>query len=379
MNSLFDKIYDALRSIKLAVALLVLLALFAIVGGIIPQGKPVDYYLTQFPGTGARIILALGVDHIFSSIGFLLVAAIFAMNLTVCTLHRLANEFTKPFKKRRHGPDLLHLGLIILLFGGILTARTRSESVVNLRKGESAILPDGSTLALVDLVYEQYPDGRPKSFESIVSITRAANASAGATGATGTAGATGPGTTGAAAATAATTTSTGTPPALRHIKVNAPLRGKGFSVYQQNWHAEQQAELSDAVGLRFRLDPGMREEFNDGFVLFMATGQATGKAAEAMRAPGGTAAAPANSTAPQPADPSRDAIFLLEKGGKRTVVKAAPGQPVGPFTFSGLIDESVSGLAIVTDKGYPYVEAGFILVILGVFITYLSKLKGMLA
>jgi len=368
MNSFFDKLYDALRSIKLAVVLLVLLALFAIVGGIIPQGKAVDFYLTKFPGASARVILALSLDHTFSSLEFLLVAAVFAMNLTVCTLHRLANEFAKPFKKRRHGPDLLHLGLIILLFGGIMTARTRSESVINLRKGESADLPDGSKIVLVDLLYQEYPDGRPKSFESIVAVNRAPGAGTGA-GISG-------GSAGAAAAGATADSSL----ARRAIKVNAPFRGKGFSIYQQGWHAEQQAELSDAMGLRFQLDPGMRETFDGGFALFMASGQA----AEAMRAPGGATSGQATTTtgsepAAQSADASQDAIFLLEKGGMRTVVKAGPGQPVGPFTFDGLKDQSVSGLAIVTDKGYPYVAAGFVLVILGVFITYIRKLKGMLA
>ncbi len=359
MNSFFDKLYDALRSIKLAVALLVLLALFAIVGGLIPQGKAIDYYLTKFPGSGGRIILRLGFDHIFSSIAFLIVAAVFAMNLTVCTLHRLANEFTKPFKKRRHGPDLLHLGLIVLLFGGILTARTRSESIINLRKGESADLPDGSKIVLVDLIYEEYPDGRPKSFESIVAINRAPEA--------------GLGILGGSAGTSAAGSTVDSSLTQRTIKVNAPLRGKGFSIYQQNWHAEQQAELSDAMGLRFTLEPGMKETFDGGFVLFMAVSQATEQAAtKAIRTPD-------SATATQMADTSRDAIFLLEKGGMRTVVKAASGQPVGPFIFHGLNDQSVSGLAIVTDKGYPYVAAGFILVILGVFITYIRKLKGMLA
>ena len=335
MNSFFDKLYDALRSIKLAVALLVLLALFAVAGGIVPQGMATDFYLTQFPGAAGRAILALGLNRVFSGIAFLIVAAVFAMNLTVCTLHRLANEFAKPFRKRRHGPDLLHLGLIILLFGGIMTARTRTESTINLRKGDTADLPDGSKLVLADLVYEEYPDGRPKSWESIVVINRGP-----ATGLV-----------------------------QRRIKVNAPLRGRGFSVYQQNWHAEQQAGLSDAMGIRTTLDPGARALFDGGFALFMATGQA----AAAGSGPASAGSAPAALGAPD------DAIFLLEKGGMRTVVRAAPGEAVGPFTFTGFSDQSVSGLAIVTDKGYPYVAAGFVLVILGVFITYIRKLKGMLA
>ena len=51
---------------------------------------------------------------------------------------------------------------------GILTARTRSEAFVYLGKGQSAGLPDGSRITLIDLAEERYPDGRPKSWESMV-------------------------------------------------------------------------------------------------------------------------------------------------------------------------------------------------------------------
>jgi len=350
MKSFFDKIYDALRSIKLAVALLVLLALFAIAGGIIPQGKTIDFYQHHFSRTEFGIILTLGLDHVFSSILFLLVSAIFVVNLTVCTFHRLTGELSKPFGKRRHGPDILHFGLIVLMFGGVLTARTRTETFINLRKGESADLPDGSKIVLVDMNYEQYPDGRPKSWESTVAIHK--------------------------------DTAAGTSPAVAsgdlpqyHVRVNAPLRLKGYSIYQQSWHTEKQVVLKDTMGMSLSLEPGMRAATRDGFVLFMT-----------LDNPSLSASVPASSTpasSPAPAAPSgglpQSAIFLLEEHGKRTVLRVAPGQSIGPFMLDGYIDQSVSGLAAVSDRGYPFVAAGFILVILGVFITYIRKLKGMLA
>lgn len=334
MNSFFDKLYDALRSLKLAIFLLALIALFAIVGGIVPQNNPTSFYLERFSNLGARLILGLGLYHVFSSVLFLLVVALFAMNLTVCTLHRLLNEFSKPLKKRHHGPDILHIGLLILIFGGILTARTRTETFVSLRKGESADLPDGSKLVLIDLIYETYADGRPKSWESVVAIHPASLG----------------GTEGKSGSESSV---------QRSIKVNAPYRGKGFSIYQQDWHTVQKVELSDAMGLRFQLEPGDREAFDGGFVLFMATENAV-------------------SADVSSAVQSQNAIFLLEKGGKRTVVKSSPGEFIGPFVYQGLIDESVSGLALVSDKGYPFVAAGFALVILGLFLTYFKKLKGIL-
>lgn len=397
MKSFFDRFYDALRSVKLAVVLLVLLALFAIAGGIIPQGKSASFYLQNYPGLGSRILLGLGLDHVFSSFLFLLVSAVFAVNLTVCTFHRLTNEFSKPREKRRHGPDLLHIGLIILLFGGILSSRSRTETFMNLRKGDSARLPGGAKIVLVDLKYDQYPDGRPKSWESTVAIDKNPPPEAPAPAPTheeeggdtlGTTGFADPtlnnslsSAKASSSAPAASNTSPSATPApptpiaelpQYRIRVNTPLRLNGYSIYQQNWHTEKQVVLRDAMGIQFFLEPGMRETTKDGFVLFMAldTSQGAGGAGTvaAVAAPAGGAAA----TAP-------NAIFLLEQNGKRTVVKAAPGEKIGSFTFSGYIDQPVSGLAVVSDKGYPFVAAGFILVIFGVFITYIRKLKGMLA
>mgnify|MGYP001158843648 CR=1 FL=1 len=347
MKSSFDKIYDALRSVKLAVVLLVLLTLFAIAGGIVPQGRTADFYRLHYPGAGADIILTLDLDHVFSSALFLLVAAVFVLNLTICTFHRLTGEFSKPRGKRRHGPDILHVGLIVLMFGGILTARARTETTINLRRGESADLPDGSKIVLVDMHYEQYPDGRPKSWESTVEIHN-----------------------GSSPAPAADAQHSAR---QFRVRVNSPLRLKGYSIYQQNWHNEKQVVLKDAGGTSLALEPGARAATKEGFVLFMTLDDA----------PSSTAGEAAQANASAPEGPSaafpQGAIFLLEDKGKRTVVRVFPGQSIGPFTFDGYIDQSVSGLAVVSDRGYPFVAAGFILVILGVFITYIRKLKGMLA
>ncbi|MDQ7795816.1 MAG: cytochrome c biogenesis protein ResB, partial [Spirochaetia bacterium] len=297
----------------------------------------------------------------------------------------------------------------ILLFGGILTSRSRTETFINLRKGDSARLPGGAKVVLVDLKYEQYPDGRPKSWESTVAIDKNPPPEAPAPVLTheeesgDTLGTTGfadptlnnslssakasssePATSSAAPAAPAISAETGAGPGLPsspapstpiaelpqyRIRVNTPLRLKGYSIYQQNWHTEKQVVLRDAMGMQFFLEPGMRETTKDGFVLFMALDTSKGAGGDAAVA---VAATPAVAAAPS-------AIFLLEQNGKRTVVKAAPGEKIGSFTFSGYIDQPVSGLAVVSDKGYPFVAAGFILVILGVFITYIRKLKGMLA
>ncbi|MFA5852879.1 MAG: cytochrome c biogenesis protein ResB, partial [Spirochaetales bacterium] len=142
MKGLSDKVYDALRSVKLAAALIVLIAILAAAGGIIPQGRTIQFYAQRFPGTPEKLILALGLDKIFTGLPFLALAALFTVNLTVCSFHRFANEIRKPRANRRHGPDILHIGLLIFIFGGILSSRTRTEAFMYLGKGQAARLPD---------------------------------------------------------------------------------------------------------------------------------------------------------------------------------------------------------------------------------------------
>ena len=328
MKSYLDRFYDTLRSVKLAIVLLAILVLLAIVGGVVPQGKPVDFYPAQFGGSIGKLIVLLGFNRVFSSIVFLITTALFAVNLTVCTFHRLTQELGKSWKKRRHGPDILHVGILILLFGAVLTARTRTENIIELQEGQSSALPDGSTLTLTDFDFETYPDGRPKTWVSTVTV--------------------------------GTHTQT-----QRQIKVNAPLREHGYSIYQKYWKNESEVVLLDPTGMEITLQQGMRQPTTGGFVFFMAIN--TDENPSQTQSPASLLAG-ANQNNP---------VFLVEDRGKRLVVKANEGDKVGPFIYKGTIEKSISGLSVVSDKGYPYVVAGFVLVAIGVFLTYVQKLKGL--
>lgn len=406
MKKLSDKLYDALRSIKLAAVLIALIAVLAAAGGVIPQGRQASFYAEHFPRASGTI-LALGLNKVFTGVPFLAIVALFTVNLTVCTFHRLARELGKPKRDRRHGPDLLHAGLIVFIFGSLLTARTRTEQLFFLGKGNSARLPDGATLTALELREERYPDGRPKSWETSLRIDAATAAAKGAAtvGASATTLAQGPEEgygedfdtlgdsgyvgTGNAAASPATATlpsaaitpapsSAAAPGALnaaapaaagagaKTVRVNSPLRYKGSTIYQQSWSADTRARLRDAAGMGLSLARGERASIPGGFVLYMAS-------VEAPAAPAAVTGAPAAACA------SHAAIFLLSEGEKQTSVKIVKGEGVGPLTFEGFEEEPLSGLKIVRDPGYPLVAAGLALVVLGVFLTYLRRLKGMFA
>jgi cytochrome c biogenesis protein ResB len=360
MKQIPDKIYDALRSVKLAAALIVLIALLAVAGGIVPQGKAEAFYLQKFPGAPAGVILSLGLNHVFSGIPFLLLASIFTVNLTVCSFHRFVGELKKPGRSQRHGPDVLHIGLIILIFGGVLTARTRTEAFLYLRKGQEARLPGGSRIVLTDLREELYPDGRPKSWESNVAIDAESTPEGDfdTLGETGYADQAPP-----LAGQDATSTAEQAPPPnsskVSTVKVNKPLHYKGYTIYQQDWKEELRAVIEDQAGIRHWLERGTRTRTTDGSLLLMAI-------EKPKSADDGDA---------KPAD--YRAVFLIEAGAGSKILKAAKGEAVGASTFVGFENQTISGLKIVRDKGYPLVAAGLILVALGAFLTYIRKLKGM--
>lgn len=315
--------YDALRSVKLAAVLIVLIALLATAGGIIPQGENEAFYLQKFPGDLARIILSLGLDKVFTGIPFLLLASLFTVNLTVCTFHRFASQLRQPRENRRHGPDILHIGLLVFIFGGILTARTRTETLIYLGVGQTGQLPEGTKLELVDLKEERYPDGRPKSWESSVVIDEAGEA--------------------------------------KTVKVNSPLRHNDYTIYQQDWKSKRRVILTDQAGMKISLEAGARRQMMGGNILFMGVDESQ----------------PAEVGAEEYSN--LEALFLFENGEGRKVLRVRKGDAIGVFTCLGFEDEAFSGLNIVKDKGYPFVAAGFFLVALGTFLTYLRKIKGMFA
>lgn len=316
MNSLLDRLYDALRSVKLAVVLLVLLSILAALGGILPQGDDPDVYAAKFPGLPTRIILALSLDEVFTSPLFILCAAVFAVNLTLCTFHRVLKQIALPWRARRHGPDILHIGLILLLVGGTWSARTATETLVTLSPGEETSLPGGELIRLADFRFERYPDGRPMLWSSKIDIDEA-----GETRVSGF-----------------------------DLRVNRPLRYAGYTLYQSGYGEYPILVLRRGpLGLPEPIEQGRKAATPDGFVLFMAV---------------------------DPASQDRSTfVFLVEGSGGRKVVKAGLGGEVGPFVVSSRDTMFSSVIRVRRDPAFPMILAGLLLAAIGTFLTYILKLR----
>lgn len=78
------KIETALSSTRLTLWLLVFIGVAAIFGTLIPQNQDAAFYTAAY-GRSAALITALGMDDLYHSFGFLLLVALFAVNLGACT------------------------------------------------------------------------------------------------------------------------------------------------------------------------------------------------------------------------------------------------------------------------------------------------------
>jgi hypothetical protein len=319
------KILAFLSSIRLAVFLIAYLAGMGVLATLVPQGREPEFYAGAYPRLVAGLILGSGLSSFFRSWLFILPAFLFFANLSACTMSRLLREVRKA-GPRRHGPDILHLGLMILIIGAVLSFAGRKEGFVRLAVGDAVALPDGRLLRLDRFEYLRYGDGRPKEWTSEVSVLKAGEAEIEAF----------------------------------PIRVNNPLKLGRLSVYQVSHDVESAlgVRLAGAAAGAAAAPPGgaaierslaQGEEFEAGgaSIFFMAPDEGRGKAL----------------------------VRLKDAKGGATVLKLGPGDEAGPFLVSSFGDRDLAGLEAVVDPGYPLVLAALILVGAGTFLAFIQKLK----
>jgi cytochrome c biogenesis protein len=88
-------IIPILSDLRLAIVLLLVIALFSISGTVIEQGQSVEFYQANYPTDPAlfgfiswKVLLALGIDHVYRTWWFLSLLILFGTSLTVCSFTR---------------------------------------------------------------------------------------------------------------------------------------------------------------------------------------------------------------------------------------------------------------------------------------------------
>jgi hypothetical protein len=313
------RIMAALRSVKVAVGLIAYLAVTAALATLVPQGRDPAFYRQAYSPFVAGLVLGLRIDVFFRSAVFLVPAALFALNLFLCTLHRLTTAHAGG-RRKPWGPDLVHLGLLLLLAGGAVTVFGRQEQMLYLPEGHAATLPDGSLLTVRSIDYQQYPDGRPKDYLTAVTV--------------------GP---------------EGGPGRQAVIEVNRPLRVGGRRIYQTSYfHAL--ALQKDRQG--YLLAPGDGLPTAAGGALYFVR-------FDTLSAPGPTERSAA----------SGGSIVFDEYGSDGSpagVRQFAVGDTLeGGYTITRAL--VVTGLNVVRDPGFVPVAIALAMVALGLSLTFIEK------
>ena len=301
-------LYRFFRSVRLAVVLLLVITALSILATLIPQGRDAAFYYHNYPPALARLATAVGFTNFFKSWLFLVPCVLFFVNLGVCAVDRLAVRLRHK-AKRRFGPDLVHVGLLVLIVGALLSTWGRKEGMFYLGTGDSIDLPMGYSLRLLDYVYERYEDGRPRDWISTVEASRRGRVVA----------------------------------ASYPIEVNRPLRLRGLKVYQTNFTREDTALLRDQNGELAPIHNGEGFRWENSLLLFagIEEGQAVFERWEGHT--------------------------LAER------LQREASQPIGPYTIVELSSRDLTGLKAVKDPGFAPVLAALILIAGGLALTFIQK------
>ncbi len=296
-------LFQTLSSLQFGLVVLISMVVVAIVGTVLPQGRPPSFYAEHYNPIVNLLISIFRFDDTYRSPLFLGLSALFGINLVLCSIvafpslvrrafrpdmepsaGRLgamqvsasveapADTVAEGFRKAGFpverfmdgrwygskgvagyfGAYVVHLSLLLFLVGGLVSLLSGFRGYVRLVEGEStdtAILSETHSMPLgfeirLDAFqvefYEQFP-GRPKSYVSSVTVTREDGASF-----------------------------------EKDIRVNSPLMIGDLTVYQSSYGVEETgdtaAALDDSARIEVRLK-GSPETMPPVVTLDMVTGR----------------------------------------------------------------------------------------------------------
>jgi len=277
---MFKAVKNFFTSIKVAIVLLIILIAASILGTLIPQGRTGQEYLVRYGQLGG-IFQKLQFTRLYQSFWYIAILALFSLNIIICTLVRLSPKLHRVFRPKcdldpksvqvlkvkdkikmalappaavqavkaelghHHyrvreqaaekkncllarkrilgifGSDVVHVGLLIILAGGIISGLAGVRGSLTLSENQTLPVPQaGFSVRLDKFITELYPDGNVKDWKSELTIIE------------------------------------GDKLVLqKSVEVNHPLSYKGFVFYQSGYGSDwEKPELQ--VWLKKKSDPG---------------------------------------------------------------------------------------------------------------------------
>lgn len=139
LNETVDDLLRLFASVYFAVSLFGVWGFLTLIGVIVEQGKPSDFYVANYAPPLARLILRLDLDNIYHSLAYVGIIALILTSLAVCTFKRVIPARLPPL--RAVTIDRIPLNATIAVEGEEREIRSRIEAFFrrtgwNVRKRE---------------------------------------------------------------------------------------------------------------------------------------------------------------------------------------------------------------------------------------------------
>jgi cytochrome c biogenesis protein len=398
-------ILNFFSSLKLAIFLIILITVSSVIGTLIPQMRSAQEYAAHY-GQISELLIRLEITDLYHSWWFIAFLFMFSVNIVVCTLTRLSpklrrtfrpnlefnakkllggkltdqfiiagnpasnqGEVTKVLRSSHYkvkeikkdtgvnllarkkilgifGSDIVHLGLLVILIGGIISGFSGFRTNINISEGEIVpVLGADFKLQLDKFETEYYPNGSVKDWKSTITVFEEDS-----------------------------------PRLTRTIEVNHPLTYKGYVFYQSSYgwdwenpvleiEANKTADPSSTRTAFIRLGEKVSwEEENISFTAlqflpdFIIDGNRPGT---------------------RSLDPNNPAAYIQVSRGDEVISRGwifskfpdfsqmhSEKEPEYTFEFKNFRTSQYSGIQMAKDPGVNYIWVGCALLMLGLFMAF---------
>jgi len=219
MNKKMKKFLSFISSLKVAIFLLILIAIYIVIGTMLPQHGTQTLYEERYPAISS-IIMTLHLDKAYSSPIFLVLISLFVINLTSCTIFSLKGQFyvvsksyfptfvekeenkienvgeqeflqlvknksfhvvkdnTGSYKGGKYrfgslGAMVTHIGILIIFVGAVVSNMSAHEDMISLLPGNTEIFPEYGLQVSLDDFYMTFDENNAiTQYYSDLSITK---------------------------------------------------------------------------------------------------------------------------------------------------------------------------------------------------------------
>lgn len=159
-----------LSSMKTAILQLFLLGAISSLGSLIPQGQAKDFYTNHYGDLLGSFILLLSLDTLYSAWWFIALGLVFCASLLICSLQRIK----KASGYRGYGSIILHLSMVLIIAGAFVSAATSHNHYVELGEGDSVNLAEKGfsvqSLTVHQFNIDYYDNLEPKQYRSDLTL-----------------------------------------------------------------------------------------------------------------------------------------------------------------------------------------------------------------